>query len=81
MWIYMFVCPKFNFPRTAKLWNSVPIAYFPLTYDLSGFKSRINRQKNSSYVKYQSVNKAQYNFFNPNFLVLNFFFVVYKSKR
>ena len=31
------------FPPTAKLWNSVPIECFPLTYDLSGFKSRINR--------------------------------------
>ena len=31
------------FPRTAKLWNSLPIEYFPLAYDLSGFKSRINR--------------------------------------
>ena len=31
------------FPRTARLWNSVPIECFPLTYDLSGFKSRINR--------------------------------------
>ena len=31
------------FPRTAKLWNSLPIECFPLTYDLSGFKSRINR--------------------------------------
>ena len=31
------------FPRTAKLWNSVPIECFSLTYDLSGFKSRINR--------------------------------------
>ena len=31
------------FPRTAKLWNSLPIEYFALTYDLSGFKSRINR--------------------------------------
>ena len=30
------------FPRTARLWNSLPIEYFPLTYDLSGFKSRIN---------------------------------------
>ena len=25
------------------LWNSLPIEYFPLTYDLNGFKSRINR--------------------------------------
>ena len=31
------------FPRTAKLWNSLPIERFPLTYDLSGFKFRINR--------------------------------------
>ena len=34
------------FPRTTKLWNSlpiVPIECFPLTCDLSGFKSRINR--------------------------------------
>ena len=30
------------FPRTAKLWNSLPIEGFPLTYDLSGFKFRIN---------------------------------------
>ena len=30
------------FPRTARLWNSLPIEYFPLTYDPSGFKSRIN---------------------------------------
>ena len=31
------------FPHTAKLWNSLCIECFPLTYDLSGFKSRINR--------------------------------------
>ena len=31
------------FPRTGKLWNSLPIESFPLTYDLSGFKSKINR--------------------------------------
>ena len=31
------------FPRTAKLWNSLRIECFPLTYDLSGFKSRINK--------------------------------------
>ena len=24
------------FPRTARLWNSLPIECFPLTYDLSG---------------------------------------------
>ena len=31
------------FPRTARLWNSLPMECFPLTYDLSGFKPRINR--------------------------------------
>ena len=31
------------FPRTSRLWNSLPIECFPLTYDLSVFKSRINR--------------------------------------
>ena len=32
------------FPHTARLWNSLPIEYSPLTYNLNGFKSRINRQ-------------------------------------
>ena len=27
------------FPRTARLWNSLPIECFPLTYDLNGFRS------------------------------------------
>ena len=31
------------FRRTTRLWNSLPIECFPLTYDLNGFKSRINR--------------------------------------
>ena len=31
------------FPCTARFWNSLPIECFPLTYDLNGFKSRINR--------------------------------------
>ena len=31
------------FLHTARLWNSLPIECFPLTYDLNGFKSRINR--------------------------------------
>ena len=31
------------FPRTARLWNSLPIEYFPLTCNLNGCKSRINR--------------------------------------
>ena len=30
-------------PSTARLWNCLPIECFPLTYDLSGFKFRINR--------------------------------------
>ena len=30
-------------PCTTILWNSLPIEYFTLTYDLSGFKSRISR--------------------------------------
>ena len=31
------------FPRPARPWNSLPIECCPLTYNLSGFKSRINR--------------------------------------
>ena len=31
------------FPCTSRVWNSLPIECFPLTYDLSGFKFRINR--------------------------------------
>ena len=31
------------FPHTAKLWNSLSIECLSLTYDLSGFKARINR--------------------------------------
>ena len=31
------------FPRTARLWNSLPIKCFSLAYDICGFKSRINR--------------------------------------
>ena len=40
---YKDVYVKSFFPRTARLWNSLPIECFPLTYDLSGYKSRINR--------------------------------------
>ena len=31
------------FSCTARIWNSLLVECFPLTYDLSGFKSRINR--------------------------------------
>ena len=31
------------FPRTARIWNSLSIECYRMTYDLSGFKSRINR--------------------------------------
>ena len=31
------------FLRTARLWNYLPIECFPLTYNLNGFKSRINK--------------------------------------
>ena len=31
------------FPRIARLWNCLPIKCFPLIYNLSGLKSRINR--------------------------------------
>ena len=31
------------FPCTARLWNSLLIECFPLTYNLNGLKSRINR--------------------------------------
>ena len=30
-------------PLTARLWNSLPQECFLLTYDLNGFKSRIDR--------------------------------------
>ena len=31
------------FPWTARFWNCLPIECLPLTYNLNGFKSRINR--------------------------------------
>ena len=40
---YKDVYDKSFFPRTAKLWNSLPIECLPLAYDFSGIKSRINR--------------------------------------
>ena len=32
------------FANTSRLWNSLPIEYFPLIYDLNGFKPKINRK-------------------------------------
>ena len=40
---YKYVYVNNFFPGTARLWDSLPRECFPLTYDLSGFKSRINR--------------------------------------
>ena len=48
------IIPKFNkdvyvnsfFPHTARLWNSLTIQWFSLTYDLNGFKSRIKTSFN-----------------------------------
>ena len=31
------------FPRTVRLWNSLPAECYPLTYDLNGIKSRVSR--------------------------------------
>ena len=31
------------FSRTVRFWNSLPIECFPVTYNLNGLKSRINR--------------------------------------
>ena len=39
---YVYVNSSFH--HTAKLWNSLPAEYFPMTYDLNSFKSRVNRQ-------------------------------------
>ena len=40
---YKDVYVKSFFPRTASLMNSLPKGCFPLTYDLNGLRSRINR--------------------------------------
>ena len=40
---YKDVYVKNFFPRRTRLWKSLHIECFPLTYDFSGFKSRINR--------------------------------------
>ena len=40
---YKDVCVNSFLLRTGRLWNSLPIESFPLTYDLNGFESRINR--------------------------------------
>ena len=40
---YRDVCFNSFFSRTARIWNSLPIECFLLTYNLNGFKSRTNR--------------------------------------
>ena len=35
--------PRIALKFTNRLWKSLPIECYPLTYDLNGFKSRINR--------------------------------------
>ena len=40
---YTDICGDSFLPCTAEHWNPLPIEYFSLTYDLNGFKSRINR--------------------------------------
>ena len=42
-WCYKDVYVNSFFPCTARLWNSLPIECFPLTHNLNGFKSRINK--------------------------------------
>ena len=44
---YKYVYVNSVFPRTARLWNSLPIECFLWTFDLSGFKFRINKQLSS----------------------------------
>ena len=40
---YKDVYVKSFFPRIVRLWNSLPKECFPSTYNLNGFKSRVNR--------------------------------------
>ena len=40
---YKYVYINSFFPCTVRLWNSLPIECFPLTYNLNGFKPRISR--------------------------------------
>ena len=40
---YKDIYGKNFFPCTARLWNSLPTECFRLTYDLNGFRSRINK--------------------------------------
>ena len=57
------------FLSTARVWNSLPIECFPLTYNLNGFNSRINihlsvpKMKNNNYICHAPYlrNREQYN--------------------
>ena len=46
---YKYVYAIGFFPRTVRLWDFLPIECFPLAYDLSGFKSWINRHLSTVY--------------------------------
>ena len=50
-------CCKYSYvnsssPCTARLWNSLPIECFSLTYNQNGFKSRINRPINCRFLDF-----------------------------
>ena len=47
---YSYVYGNSFFPRTSRLLNTLAIEYFPLTYDLNGFKSAINRHLSTSFL-------------------------------
>ena len=54
------------FPRTARLWNSLPIECFPLTYNINGFTSRINRQLLTNF-RFLNIFPVCFNFFCVSF--------------
>ena len=64
--------------RTVRFWNSLPIKYFRLTYDRSGFKFRVNRHLTGRF----SLNRFRvcFNLFVLHFLVSRWFFSLAWSK-
>ena len=53
--VYKDMYVKSFFPCTGRLWNSIPLDCFPLTYDLNGFKSKVNRHRSNSRSKLPSM--------------------------